>query len=98
MLVSSEAEERNNRRISVRSKGRREGEEMGVIWISFSAHPTKLVVYINSLLHRKADSTGNKLLWRRLCRASRRPDGRAERPINTDSQAYYGKERQMAPE
>ena len=68
------------------------------IWISFSSHPTKLVVYIYSLFNRKADSTGNKLLWQRLCRASRRPDGRAERLINTDSQAYYGKEWQMAPE
>ena len=77
------------------AKGRGRGDESGFL---YSSCPTNLFVYIYSLLNRKTDSTGYKLLWRRQCRASRQPDGRAERLINTDSQAYYGKEQQMARE
>lgn len=53
---------------------KRTGVEIRPIWI-FSSSPIKWVVWIYSLLNRKADSAGNKLLWRRHCRASRRMCG-----------------------
>lgn len=51
-----------------------------------SSHPTKLVIYMNSLLNHKADSTSNKLVQLRGCCASRQSDWWAERLINSAPQ------------
>lgn len=66
-----------------KDKRNKEEEERSNLDFPHLPRPTKLVVYIYSLLNHKADSAGNKLLQQGRCCASRQPDRRAERLINT---------------
>lgn len=67
---------------------------MEVIGTSFLIPSRQM--YTFALFKRQADSAGEKLQCSRQLCASRQPDQHAERLINTDSQDYYRKERQMA--